>query len=92
MKIRAIINVKVGSPLIPRNVKDPAGQFGNLRNANAQLVKRYASIKKGVRALISSFSPVIVTNAAVYEYQLDAQRYNSINLFLQQLLYDDLLR
>ena len=91
MKIRAIINVKVGSPLIPRNVKDPSGQFGNLRNANAQLVKRYASIKKGIRALISSFSPVIVTNAAVYEYQLDAQRYNSINLFLQQLLYDDLL-
>lgn len=116
-KIRAIINVKVGSPIIPRNDKDPSGQFSNLRNANAQLNKRYASIKKGVRSLISSFSPTLkanngsyynydtelvgntfvatkselINNVAVYEYQLDAQRYNSINLFLQQLLYDDLL-
>ena len=91
MKIRSIVNVRAGNPVVPRKKDDPAGQFGNLRNANAQLKKRYSSIKKGVRALISSFSPVIVTNAAVYEYQLDAQRYNSINLFLQQLLYDDLL-
>jgi len=91
MKIKAIINAKVGNPIIPRNKEDPAGQFGNLRNANAQLRKRYTSIKKGIRELISTFSPAVVTNAAVYEYQLDAQRYNSINLFLQQLLYDDLL-
>ncbi len=91
MKIIAIINVKVGNPIIPRNVEDPAGQFGNLRNANAQLRKRYTSIKRSVRELISTFNPTIVTNAAVYEYQLDAQRYNSINLFLQQLLYGELL-
>ena len=91
MKIRAIINAKVGNPIIPRNIEDPAGQFGNLRTANAQLRKRYTSIKKGLRELISTFSPVVVTNAAAYEYQLDAQRYNSINLFLQQLLYDELL-
>ena len=116
-KIRAIINAKVGSPIIPRNIEDPAGQFGNLRNGNAQLVKRYTSIKKGVRSLIASFSPTLkatngsyynyetelvgntfiatkselINNVAVYEYQLDAQRYNSINLFLQQLLYGDLL-
>lgn len=96
MKIRAIINVKVGNPIIPRNVEDPASQFGNLRNANAQLRKRYTHIKRSIRELISTFNPVLVsnnieTNAAVYEYQLDAQRYNSINLFLQQLLYGELL-
>lgn len=90
-KIKAIVNVRTGNPIIPRRADDPAAQFGNLRNANAQLKKRYASIKKGLRELISSFSPAVVMNAKVYEYQLDAQRYNSINLYLQQLLYGELL-
>tara|TARA_R110000822_G_scaffold309633_1_gene439686 strand:- start:606 stop:1679 length:1074 start_codon:yes stop_codon:yes gene_type:complete len=117
MKIRAIINAKVGNPIIPRNSEDPAGQFGNLRNGNAQLKRRYTNIEIGLRSLISSFNPVLktnngsyhnystelvnnvyvttkaelVNNVNVYEYQLDAQRYNSISLFLQRLLYDELL-
>ena len=91
MKIKSIVNAKVGNPIVPRKADDPANQFSNLRNANAQLTKRYNAIKKGVRALINSFEPALVTNAAVYEYQLDAQRYNSISLYLQNLLYGELI-
>ena len=96
MKILSIINAKVGNPVIPRNKEDPAAQFGNLRNANAQLNKRYKNIKRGIRELLGTFDPVqvsneLVNNVAVYEYQLDAQRYQGINLFLQQLLYGELL-
>ena len=96
MKIRSIINVKVGNPIIPRKADDPAHQFGNLRNANAQLNKRYKNIKRGIRSMLDTFNPVLVsneltTNAAVYEYKLDAQRYQGINLFLQRLLYGELL-
>lgn len=92
MKIRSIINVRAGNPVIPRRVDDPASQFANLRNANAQLNKRYSNVEKGIRALIGTFKPVVVTNAATYEYQLDAQRYNSISLYLQQLLYGEVLQ
>ena len=117
MKILSIINVKVGNPVIPRKAEDPAHQFGNLRNANAQLNRRYDAIKKGIRELLKTFDPVLVsnngsyynyetelinnefvttkaelvTNVAVYKYQLDAQKYQSINLFLQQLLYGEVL-
>lgn len=116
-KIRSIVNVRTGNPIIPRKADDPSAQFGNLRNGNAQLKKRYDSIKKGLRELMSGFNPTLkatngsyynydtqlvdnvfvtnkaelVTNVNVYEYQLDAQRYNSINLYLQQLLYGELL-
>ncbi len=117
MKILSIINVKVGNPVIPRKKDDPANQFGNLRNANAQFNKRYKAIKKGIRELIATFDPVLVSNngsyynyetvlvnnefvttkgelinnVAVYRYQLDSQKFQSINLFLQQLLYGELL-
>lgn len=91
MKIKSIINAKISNPIVPRNAEDPAGQFGNLRNANAQLKRKYINIKKGVRQLIGNLNPTIITNAKVYDYQLDSQKYNSINLFLQQLLYDELL-
>jgi SPP1 gp7 family putative phage head morphogenesis protein len=96
MKIISIVNAKVGNPIIPRRADDPAAQFGNLRNANAQLNKRYTAIKRGVRELLGTFNPVVVsneitTNAAVYEYRLDAQRYQGINIFLQQLIYGQLL-
>lgn len=91
MKIKAIINARVGNPVIPRRIDDPAGQFSNLRNANAQLKRKYARIKKGVREMIVSLKPIIVTNAVTYDYQVDSQKYNSINLYLQQLLYGELL-
>lgn len=91
MKIKSIVNAKTGNPIVPRKAEDPSAQFSNLRNSNAQLTRRYNTIKKGVRALINSFEPIVVTNAAVYEYQLDAQRYNSISLYLQNLLYGELI-
>jgi hypothetical protein len=117
MKILSIINVKVGNPIVPKKAADPANQFGNLRNANAQLTRRYKNIKRGIRQMLSTFNPVLVsnngsyynyetklvnnefvttkadlvTNVAVYSYRLDAQRFQSVNLFLQQLLYGELL-
>ena len=117
MKILSIINVKVGNPIVPRKADDPAHQFGNLRNANAQLTRRYKNIKRGIREMLKTFDPVLVsnngsyynyetelvnnefvtkkaelvTNVAVYKYELDSQKFQNINLFLQQLLYGELL-
>lgn len=86
-----IANARTGNPIIPRNEKDPAAQFGNLRNARAALRKRIKNIKAGARDLVDTFTPTLVTNAAVYKYEIDAQKYSSINLYLQQLLYGELL-
>lgn len=92
-----VSNARVGNPVIPRNEEDPAKQFGNLRNAKAKLRKRIKNIKAGMRRLIGTLDPVLVstnataTNANVYSYDIDANRYQSINLFIQQLLYEELL-
>jgi len=99
MKIHSlsVINANVGNPILPTNKKDPAGQFGNLRNANARLNTRYKLIKKGIRNLIATFNPILISsnsltnNTNVYEYQLDAVRYQNINQYLQNLLYQQLL-
>ena len=96
MKILSI-NGKVGNPVVHKNPKDPAAQFGNLRNANAKLKKRYKNIKSGVRGLVNTFDPMLVStnamsiNKAVYEYQIDSAKFDSINLYLQGLLNTELL-
>lgn len=96
MKILSI-NGKVGNPIVHRNPKDPAAQFGNLRNANARLKSRYKNIKVGARELIDTFNPVLIsnnttaTNKAVYEYQIDSSRFDAISVYLQRLLYGELL-
>lgn len=87
-----VANAKVGLPVMPRNEKDPARQFGNLRGARSVLSKRIANIRIGMRELINSFNPVqVTTNAKKYVYELDADRYNQVNLFIQRLLYKELL-
>ncbi len=97
-----VFSINVGNPIVPKNAKDPAAQFGNLRKANKQLVKRYKNIKKGMRELISGLDKrVISTNSIVisgkiitnvkYEYLIDVQKYNEIDLFIQQLLNEELL-
>tara|TARA_R110000751_G_scaffold91926_2_gene180098 strand:+ start:336 stop:1337 length:1002 start_codon:yes stop_codon:yes gene_type:complete len=96
MKILSI-NGKVGNPVVHKNPKDPSAQFGNLRNANAKLKKRYKNIKSGVRELIATFDPVMVAtnamsiNKAVYEYQIDSAKFDAIGLYLQRLLNTELL-
>lgn len=111
------INAKVGNPIIPTNVKDPAGQFGNLRNTNAELNKRYKRIKSAVRTYLNGLNPTLVsnngsyyeyntklvnnvfevtkgdlvTNVNTYDYQVSATKFNSTSLFLQRLLYGELL-
>lgn len=86
-----VANAKVGTPVLPRNEADPARQFGNLRNSRAALRRRIKRIKAGMRQMISTLQPTLVTNAATYTYDIDAAKYNSINLFIQRLLYGELL-
>lgn len=86
-----VANAKVGTPVLPRNEADPARQFGNLRSSRAALRRRIKRIKSGMRQMISTLEPEVVTNAATYTYDIDATKYNSINLFIQRLLYGELL-
>lgn len=86
-----VANAKVGSPVLPRNEADPARQFGNLRSARANLRRRVKRIKQGMRQLIDTLQPTLVTNAATYTYDIDAAKYSQINLFIQRLLYSELL-
>lgn len=88
----------VGSPIVPRNVLDPAAQFGNLRKAKTELTKRYRVINKAMREMILDLNPTrtvvrndLHVNKVVYEYQIDAERYRTINLFIKQLLERNLL-
>jgi len=93
MKIKSI-----GSPILPRNALDPAAEFGNLRNANAKAKKRYRNIQKGMRDLIRGIDKRIVPDGTggivanvSYEYIVDPVRFQSINQFIQDLLYNELL-
>ena len=88
--VRRTTNARVGNPIVPRKAEDPAGQFGTLRSARAELRRRTNRIKDGVRTILDSFTPKIVTNA-YYEYQIDVERFNGINSYLQQLLYESFL-
>lgn len=94
MKIKSI-----GNPIVPRNALDPANQFSNIRSSKAQLVKRYKNINRGMKQLIASIDKRVVPDSEVggivtnikYEYLVDAERFQSINLFIQRLLYGELL-
>lgn len=86
-----IANTKVGNPIIPTSEHDPARQFGNLRSARAILRRKIKVIKSGIRQMLNTFEPVIVTNATRYRYDIDTAKYNSVNLFIQKLLYSELL-
>lgn len=82
---------KILGRALPANAKDPAAQFGNIRSAKRNLDAAYARIKSGVQNLIDTFEPKLVSNVATYEYLLDANRYQNINQFLKDLLYQELL-
>jgi len=89
----------IGSPIIPRNIADPASEFGNLRSANRKLFNRYRNVQRGIRDLIDGIDKRIVPDSAVggivtnvkYQYLVDAQEFQNINLFIQRLLYEELL-
>lgn len=85
-----IFKINAGNPIVPRNSKDPASQFPNLRKANKQLIDRYSRIKKAMRLYIKELDKRIVTNVK-YEYLIDAQKYDEIDIFIQQLLNEELL-
>lgn len=89
----------IGNPILPRNALDPAAEFGNLRSANKTTLDRYRNIQRGVRDLIKGIDKRVVPDSAIggivtnikYEYLVDAQEFQNINLFLQRLLYGELL-
>lgn len=85
-----VFKINAGNPIVPRNSKDPASQFPNLRKANKQLIDRYSRIKKAMRLYIKELDKRIVTNVK-YEYLIDAQKYDEIDIFIQQLLNEELL-
>lgn len=89
----------IGNPIVPRNAADPASEFGNLRNANRSLTKRYRNIRKGMRELIDSIDKRVVPESEPggivanikYEYLVDPDEFQRINIFIQQLLNGELL-
>lgn len=85
-----IVKINARDPIVPRNAKDPAGQFPNIRRANRQLITRYTRIKKGLRELIASLDKKVVTNVR-YDYLIDTDVYNNIDRFIHQLLNEQLL-
>lgn len=91
LKVNALKKGDIGNPIVPKNAADPAAQFTNLRSSNRQLKARYKRIIKGVKQLIGSFEKRIISTNIKYLYQIDANRFQSINLFLQRLLYGELL-
>ncbi len=91
IKINSLRKSDIGFPIVPRNISDPASQFGNLRNAKKKLVARYKRIDKGMRQLIGTLDKRVISTNIKYEYQIDATRFQNINSFIQDLLYDELL-
>lgn len=82
----------MANPIVPRNAKDPANQFSNIRDSNKQLNRRYRIITREMKSLIRGLDRTLITaNRAIYDYELDSQKFNSINLFIQQLLNEQLL-
>lgn len=82
----------MANPILPKNAKDPANQFRNIRDANRQLNVRYRNITRSMKELIRGLDRTLITaNRAIYDYELDAQKFNSIDIFIQQLLNDELL-
>ena len=93
MKIQAIKLKRAGNPVLPRDPRDPAHQFGNVKRAQTALNKTYKVIIKGVRDLIDQQKQIqtIATNADYYEYEISPERYNAIDRYLERLLYNQLL-
>jgi len=77
---------------MPRDSGDPASQKQNLKEAQRKLVAKFKVIDKNIRAYIKSTikESQIQTNKE-YLYELDADRYNSIDTFLNRLLNNELL-
>ena len=97
-----VLKINVGSPIMPIDAEDPANQRYNLNKANKQLTQRYTRIKKAMRELINGIDKRIVSANSIvisgkfvanvkYEYLIDLQKYNEIDLFIQQLLNEELL-
>lgn len=91
-------------PVIPKDAADPANQKSNLRRAQIELKKRFERINKAVKALVSeqkdiqSVSSVngkkfvlVYGNKTFYSYDISTERYESINSFIERLLYGELL-
>jgi len=91
LKINSLRKSDIGNPIVPRNAKDPAAQFNNLRGAKRKLDARYNRIKVGIKQLIGSLDKRVISTNIKYEYQIDALRFQNINLFIQELLYQELL-
>jgi len=91
IKTNALKKSDIGNPIVPRNISDPAAQFGNLRGAKRKLVARYRRIDKGMRQLIGTLDKRVISTNIKYEYQIDVTRFQNINSFIQNLLYDELL-
>lgn len=91
-------------PVIPKDAADPANQKSNLRRAQIELKKRFERINKAVKGLVSeqkdiqSVSSVngkkivlVYGNKTFYSYDISTERYDSINDFIERLLYGELL-
>lgn len=94
MKIQKILAPKKNNPLIPRNPADPAGQMPTVKRLFRDLKKRFNRINSEVQKLVSEqkqYQTRITVNKAYYEYQIDEQRYASINDFILRILRNELL-
>lgn len=94
MKIQKILAPKKNNPLIPRNPADPAGQMPTVKRLFRDLKKRFTRINSEVQRLVSEqkqYQTRITVNKAYYEYQIDEQRYASINDFILRVLRNELL-
>ncbi len=91
LKINALRKSDIGFPIVPRSAADPAAQFNNLRGAKKKLVARYRRIDVGMRQLIGTLDKRVISTNIKYEYQIDATRFQNINLFIQKLLNNELL-
>ncbi len=93
MKITKIKR-RIHDPIIPtpRYYTDPTRQGANRAQAFRVQNQRFNNIKRAISRLIESLpSTRKVVNRVIYEYQVDSRTYQSTTLWLQQLLYDELL-
>lgn len=65
MQIRAIL---------PRDAKDPAHQFPNLRNSNRQLDRRYDVIQKRMNEFVRGLKSLRVNSASTYRQPTELER------------------
>lgn len=91
-------------PVIPKDAADPANQKSNLRRAQIELKKRFERINKAVKGLVSEQKDIqsassvngkkivlVYGNKTFYSYDISTERYESINDFIERLLYGELL-